>query len=78
VDGLPNKMIARNLNMTETTVKVHLKALLRKINARNRTQAAIWGMTNTPRAEPMHGMRPGLLNGTPSFDSGYSQIQPEI
>jgi two-component system, NarL family, nitrate/nitrite response regulator NarL len=79
VDGLPNKMIARNLNMTETTVKVHLKALLRKINARNRTQAAIWGMTNTPRAEPMHGMRSSLYpNSTQSFDGGYSQIQPEI
>jgi two-component system nitrate/nitrite response regulator NarL len=32
--------------MAEATVKVHLKALLRKINAQNRTQAAIWGMNN--------------------------------
>jgi two-component system nitrate/nitrite response regulator NarL len=49
VNGLPNKTIARNLNMAEATVKVHLKALLRKINARNRTQAAIWGMNHGAR-----------------------------
>ena len=48
VDGQPNKTIARNLNMAEATVKVHLKALLRKIDAQNRTQAAIWGMNNSP------------------------------
>lgn len=39
-------MIARELNISEATVKVHLKALLRKLNARNRTQAAIWAMEN--------------------------------
>jgi two-component system nitrate/nitrite response regulator NarL len=44
VTGLPNKMIARNLDMAEATVKVHLKTLLRKINVENRTQAAVWGM----------------------------------
>jgi two-component system nitrate/nitrite response regulator NarL len=52
VNGLPNKTIARNLNMAEATVKVHLKALLRKINARNRTQAAIWGMNHVAREIP--------------------------
>ena len=35
---------ARRLEITESTVKVHMKSLLRKINAANRTQAAIWGM----------------------------------
>ncbi len=44
--GLPNKTIARNLDMAEATVKVHLKALLRKINVENRTQAAVWAMNN--------------------------------
>jgi two-component system nitrate/nitrite response regulator NarL len=33
-------------NITEATVKVHLKSLLRKINASNRTQAAIWALNN--------------------------------
>lgn len=46
VDGLPNKTIARNLDMAEATVKVHLKSILRKLNVQNRTQAAVWGMNN--------------------------------
>jgi two-component system, NarL family, nitrate/nitrite response regulator NarL len=44
--GHSNKTIARELNISEATVKVHLKALLRKLKARNRTQAAIWAMEN--------------------------------
>jgi two-component system nitrate/nitrite response regulator NarL len=42
--GSSNKEIARSFSITESTVKVHLKALLRKIGARNRTQAAIWAL----------------------------------
>ncbi len=42
--GNSNKEIARLFSITESTVKVHLKALLRKIGARNRTQAAIWAV----------------------------------
>jgi two-component system nitrate/nitrite response regulator NarL len=42
--GNSNKEIARLFCITESTVKVHLKALLRKIGARNRTQAAIWAV----------------------------------
>jgi DNA-binding NarL/FixJ family response regulator len=41
-DGLPNKAIARNLALSEQTVKVHIKSLLRKLDAGNRTQAAVW------------------------------------
>jgi two-component system nitrate/nitrite response regulator NarL len=44
--GHSNKTIARTLNISEATVKVHLKALLRKLKATNRTQAAIWAMQN--------------------------------
>ncbi len=46
LNGSSNKMIANHLHITEATVKVHLKGLLRKINASNRTQAAIWAMNN--------------------------------
>lgn len=46
IGGDSNKIIASGLGITEATVKVHLKSLLRKINAVNRTQAAIWAMNN--------------------------------
>lgn len=46
LSGDSNKIIARHLRITEATVKVHLKSLLRKINANNRTQAAIWALTH--------------------------------
>lgn len=42
--GLPNKAIARELHIAEGTIKVHVKALLRKTKARNRTQLAIWAV----------------------------------
>jgi len=48
VAGDPNKLIARKLNIAETTVKVHLRAILRKICVKNRTQAAVWGMRHLP------------------------------
>lgn len=48
VEGQSNKGIARQLGITESTVKVHLRSLLRKINVLNRTQAAIWGSANLP------------------------------
>jgi two-component system nitrate/nitrite response regulator NarL len=44
VNGRSNKVIARELNITEATVKVHVKALLRKTQMANRTQAAIWAL----------------------------------
>ncbi|MBL0403774.1 response regulator transcription factor [Microvirga aerilata] len=40
--GEPNKVIARKLDVAEATIKVHIKAILRKIGAANRTQAAMW------------------------------------
>lgn len=44
VGGSANKVIANRLGVTEATVKVHLKSILRKIKAQNRTQAAIWAL----------------------------------
>lgn len=39
--GEPNKIIARKLGMTEATVKVHVRQIMRKLGATNRTQAAL-------------------------------------
>lgn len=39
--GMSNKVIARELSMTEATVKVHVRQIMRKLGATNRTQAAL-------------------------------------
>jgi two-component system nitrate/nitrite response regulator NarL len=44
VKGQPNKTIARICGITEATVKVHMKAILRKVPCSNRTQVAIWAL----------------------------------
>ncbi len=51
VAGNSNKVIANRLHITEATVKVHMKSLLRKIKVSNRTQAAIWAV-NHGMAQP--------------------------
>lgn len=53
VRGHSNKMIARMYSVTEATVKVHMKSILRKIRVANRTQAAIWAIRNGDFADDM-------------------------
>ena len=50
--GNSNKAIARLYNLSEATVKVHLKAILRKIKVHNRTQAAIGAIQHGYRDPP--------------------------
>jgi two-component system, NarL family, nitrate/nitrite response regulator NarL len=50
--GYSNKAIARELSISEATVKVHLKALLRKVRVSNRTQAAVWALNNGLAGQP--------------------------
>jgi two-component system, NarL family, nitrate/nitrite response regulator NarL len=42
--GLSNKQIARELDIAEGTVKVHVKHVLRKLNFRSRVEAAVWAV----------------------------------
>jgi two-component system nitrate/nitrite response regulator NarL len=57
VKGHANKVIARTCDITEATVKVHMKSILRKIRVDNRTQAAIWAMANGYAADGSNGRR---------------------
>ena len=41
-EGDPNKIIARKMVISEGTVKVHVKRLLKKLNLRSRVEAAVW------------------------------------
>jgi two-component system, NarL family, nitrate/nitrite response regulator NarL len=47
--GASNKLIARDLGVAEATIKVHVKAILRKVKAANRTQAAMWAQQHLNR-----------------------------
>jgi DNA-binding NarL/FixJ family response regulator len=42
VEGLPNKLIARRLEISEKTVKTHLTSIFRTLEVTDRTQAALW------------------------------------
>ncbi|WP_461482246.1 two-component system response regulator NarL [Porticoccus sp.] len=42
--GLSNKMVGRELDIVEATVKVHVKHLLKKLGLRSRVEAAVWAV----------------------------------
>ena len=72
--GDSNKLIARELGIAETTVKVHVKSLLRKLGVSNRTQAAIWALqhvknTMAPALQDSTAVGPNGASHTPSCNS---------
>ncbi|WP_051937439.1 two-component system response regulator NarL [Erwinia sp. 9145] len=42
--GMTNKAIARRLSITESTVKVHVKHMLKKMKLKSRVEAAVWAL----------------------------------
>ena len=66
--GCPNKVISKRMNISEATVKVHVKAVLRKLRVKNRTQAAIWAAN--------HGMRGGVVEVEPALPVGVTIPHP--
>lgn len=66
IEGNSNKGIARKIDIAEATVKVHVKAILRKIRVQNRTQAAIWGMNHVSPVRPANSN--SLLPATDAND----------
>jgi len=53
LEGMPNKLIARSLGISEKTVKSHLTNVFRAIGVTDRVQAVLWA--------ERHGLRGGLL-----------------
>lgn len=45
-EGMSNKMIGNKLGITESTVKVHVKNILNKLELRTRVEAAVWVINN--------------------------------
>jgi two-component system nitrate/nitrite response regulator NarL len=62
VNGASNKQIGLRFDLSESTVKVHLRNILRKIRASNRTQAAIWAM--------QHGLEDYAESDSDASDAG--------
>lgn len=50
-EGLSNKLIARDLDIAEGTVKVHVKHILRKLELRSRVEAAVWAVGHLRRED---------------------------
>jgi DNA-binding NarL/FixJ family response regulator len=50
-EGLPNKLIARRLEISEKTVKAHLTRVFAEIGVSDRTQAALWAQRHNIGAE---------------------------
>ncbi|SCW72390.1 two component transcriptional regulator, LuxR family [Sphingobium faniae] len=67
IAGLPNKVISRQLSISEATVKVHVKAVLRKLRVTNRTQAAIWAATQGLQGMGMDGELTAPITATPKI-----------
>jgi two-component system nitrate/nitrite response regulator NarL len=52
VEGKSNKLIARDMDIAEGTVKVHVKHMLKKLNLRSRVEAAVWANRYRRQAKP--------------------------
>lgn len=74
IEGHSNKMIARRNDIAEATVKVHVKAILRKIRVSNRTQAAIWGMNHRSDTGFVHERSESPLRSMPDLPNFVNSV----
>jgi len=54
-EGWPNKAIAAELGVAPSTVRMHVRRILDKLGAQNRTQAALWGVRSGVVGQPSTG-----------------------
>ena len=83
--GASNKVICRELNLAERTVKAHVTALFRALNVTSRTQAALAARAGTAasrpaatagRAEPAAPVHRAALRATPAATAGRGMAGP--
>lgn len=67
--GASNKVIGRKLDITESTVRVHVRAILRKLGMQNRTQAALYAVSHKAGQVGSDFFRP--VNGMLSCIAGF-------
>jgi two-component system, NarL family, nitrate/nitrite response regulator NarL len=86
--GDSNKVISRELDITEATVKIHIKAIMRKLKVQNRTQAALWAMchggSDTARQTPKilatdmpRPAAPAVVLSNGRYPSGLPTLLPD-
>lgn len=70
VRGEANKVIARELDIMDSTVNAHVKSILRKLRVRNRTQAATWALD--------HGLKPAPRNNTGAAEAAPDHADASV
>ena len=74
LEGEANKAIARHIGVTEATVKTHVKTILRKVGAKNRTQAALWAYENMQGRGSLAPNGAANVNGSADRTNGHSPV----
>jgi DNA-binding NarL/FixJ family response regulator len=72
--GKPNKIIAHELSMQESTVKIHVRRIMKKLKATNRTQAAFLAQRLSDEASDAPNERPAAPPSNGSSTSPHSMI----
>jgi two-component system nitrate/nitrite response regulator NarL len=75
IEGYSNKAIAKKVGISDSTVKVHVKAILRKTRLRNRTQVAIWAM-NYGLSAVDNRLSASAKNGSSAFTPHLHRLLP--
>jgi two-component system nitrate/nitrite response regulator NarL len=77
LEGDANKVIARRIHIAEATVRVYIKTILRKIRVENRTQAALWAMSNLSLLESKASGAPAKVASRPEVTTHCVRVSPE-
>jgi DNA-binding NarL/FixJ family response regulator len=76
--GYSNKVIARELGMSESTVKVHARKIMRKYRVTNRTQLAVAAMNRGPSRQLENGNGSGNGSCQVTDDHALTTVQAHV
>jgi DNA-binding NarL/FixJ family response regulator len=74
-EGLSNRLIATTLTITESTVKAHVKEIIKRLNVVNRTQAALLAVRSRSAAKAPVAVRVGALGGAAGGAPGGAVVR---
>lgn len=76
-EGLPNKLICRQLNIATGTVKVHIGCILRELGVTSRLQAVVWARRCGLLGELVIGTSGQAADSTPAGQPAIGAGSPE-